>query len=119
MIRKFVIPFAFGLVLSAGAHVCMAQHETGTGGSSGAASGGGTTSSASSSRNTVRRTPPRRTPPARTTPARRGITAEQYLAQADELFKAKNYDEALDAYQHSVALKPNARAYYQIGWIYN
>src|SRR5207248_10854843 len=66
-------------------------------------------------RNPIRRTTPPRTPP----PVRRGITAEQYNAQGDEFFKAENYDDALEAYQKAVALKPIAGAYYHIGWIYN
>src|SRR5215831_20307672 len=121
MIRKFAGPIASGLVIFAASGVALAQHDTGSGGVTGAASGGGTTASSSSRGTAVRRTPPRRTTPARTNtpPPRRGITAEQYNAQGDELFKAQNYDDALEAYQRAVTLKPIAGAYYHIGWIYN
>ena len=66
----------------------------------------------------ARRPPPRRTTPPRTTttaPPRRGITAEQLVAMCDEAFKAKQYDDALEAYQKAVAMKPIMSAYYHIG----
>jgi tetratricopeptide (TPR) repeat protein len=37
----------------------------------------------------------------------------------DEAFNAKQYDDALEAYQKAVAMKPIASAYYHIGWIQN
>src|SRR5260370_469380 len=103
--------------LSLTAGVAMAQHDVGGGSTSGAATGGD-----SSRGNTVRRTTVRR--PTTTTrkptgPVRRGITAEQYNKQGDDLYESKQYDDALEAYQKAVALKPIASAYYHIGWIYN
>jgi tetratricopeptide (TPR) repeat protein len=118
MTNRLFTQFVFVAILFLSAGVAMAQHDMGGGGTtSGAATGGATSSSRTTT--TVKR-PPRRTPPARTTPPpRRGITAEQFNAQGDDLFKAKNYDDALEAYQRAVALKPLASAYYHIGWIYN
>src|ERR1051325_3459340 len=120
MINRLVKKFTVAIFILSAAGVAMAQHDMGGGGTtSGAATGGATSSSRST---TVKRPPPRRTPPPRTTtttPPRRGITAEQYNAQGDDLFKAKNYDDALEAYQRAVALKPIASAFYHIGWIYN
>src|SRR5207253_5131544 len=52
-------------------------------------------------------------------PVRRGTTAEQYVEQADEFYKNKQYDDALEAYSKAVELKPIAHAYYQVGWIYD
>src|SRR2546421_12907337 len=108
------LAFAGALFLTAG--VAMAQHDVG-GTTSGAATGGATSTRSSTPvrRNPIRRTTPPRTPP----PVRRGTTADQYNAQGDEFFKAENYDDALEAYQRAVALKPTAGAYYHIGWIYN
>src|SRR5712692_7532064 len=102
--------------LSLTAGVAMAQHDVGGGSTSGAATGGD-----SSRGNTVRRTTVRRPTTTRksTAPVRRGITAEQYNKQGDDLFEDKQYDDALEAYQRAVALKPIASAYYHIGWIYN
>src|ERR1041384_340028 len=95
----------------------MAQHDMGGGTTSGGATGGSTDSSRGTS---VRRTTRRTTPTRRTTaPVRRGVTAEQYNAQGDEFFQADKYDEALEAYQKAVSLKPIATAYYHIGWIQN
>src|SRR5947207_3455077 len=113
----FRVSIAGTLLFTAG--VAMAQHDMGGGGTtSGAATAGG-----SSSRSTapVRRAPVRRTTP-RTTPTgpvRRGTTAEQYNAFGDEAFKAEKYDDAMEAYQKAVAMKPIASAFYHIGWIHN
>jgi len=120
MTNRLFTQFVFVAILFLSAGVATAQHDMGGGGTtSGAATGGGASSSRSTT--TVKR-PPRKTPPPRTTtttPARRGITAEQYNAQGDDYFKAQNYDDALEAYQRAVALKPLAGSYYHIGWIYN
>ena len=111
------LALAGALSLTAG--VAMAQHDVGGGSTTGAATGG-----ESSSRSTTvkrpRTTPStvRKPPPARP-PVKRGITAEQYNQQGDELFEAKQYDDALELYLKAVQLKPIALAYYHIGWIYN
>src|SRR5262249_2187490 len=110
------LALAGALFFTAGA--VMAQHDMGGGGTT----SGSAVSTGSSSRSTttVRRPPPRRTTPrTTTTPVRRGITAEQYNALGDEAFKAQQYDDALEAYQKAVAMKPIASAYYHIGWIQN
>src|SRR5262249_1906512 len=117
MINRMFAQIAFAGIFFLSAGVAMAQHDLGGGTTSGAATGGGTTSQSRSS-TPVRRVPRRTTPTRTTTPARRGMTAEQYNAQGDEYFKAENYDDALEAYQHAVALKQLASAYYHIGWIY-
>src|SRR5580765_6584709 len=124
MIHKLAKNILLLLVLFLFAGVVMAQHDTGSGGTTGAATGGGSISSSSRGTTAAKRTPPRRTPPPRTTtrtlpPANRGMTAEQLNAKGDELFNAKNYDDALEFYQKAVALKPLAGAYYHLGWIYN
>ena len=107
---------AGALFLTAGA--AMAQHDVGGGSTSGAATGGGD----SGSRNAVKRTTTRRTPSTArrpSAPVRRGITAEQYNQQGNDLFEAKQYDDAFEAYTKAVELKPIASAYYHIGWIDN
>ena len=113
-----ILALAGALSLTAG--VALAQHEVGGGSASGAATGGG---GESSSRSTTvkRRTTPStvRRPATPKPPVKRGITAEQYNQQGDELFEAKQYDEALEVYLKAVQLKPMALAYYHIGWIYN
>src|SRR6266567_2425703 len=89
--------------------------------------GGGTTKDVATSESTsrgsggTRRTPARASAAARKprAPVRRGTTAEQYNQQGDSLFEAKQYDDALEAYEKAVQLKPIASAYYHIGWIYN
>jgi tetratricopeptide (TPR) repeat protein len=99
-----------GAILLTGG-VAVAQHDV----------GGGTTrdtttpDSSSRAKRTTTRTTVRRPRP----PVRRGITAEQYNKQGDEFFTAEEYDDALDAYNKAVQLKPIASAYYHIGWIYN
>jgi len=111
-----ILALAGALSLTAG--VAMAQHDVGGGSTKDAAVGGDTSGRGT----TVRRPRPastvRKPPPARP-PVRRGITAEQYNQQGDELFEAKNYDDALELYLKAVQLKPLALAYYHIGWIYN
>src|SRR5260370_39690743 len=92
---QFVLTGA--LLFTAGA--VMAQHDVGGGSTRDAASGAvaestrGTTSVKRSrtraSTSAVRR--PR-------APLRRGITAEQYNQQGDEVFKAEQYSDALEAY---------------------
>lgn len=95
--------------------VAVAQHEVGGGSTSGSAT------STDSGRGSVkiRRAPARAVAPRRTRPAVRALTAEQYDQQGDTLFEAEQYDDALEAYQKAVQLKPIASAYYHIGWIYN
>ena len=107
------LALAGALSLTAG--VVMAQHDVG-GGSTKDVATGGDSSSRSSKR--VRTTPStvRRPPRA---PARRATTAEQYNQQGDELFEAKEYDDALELYLKAVQLRPIASAFYHIGWIYN
>src|SRR5438445_8028670 len=114
LFRAFI---AAAISFSAG--IAAAQHDVSVG-------GGSTKDVAvgeSTSRGTVtRRAPARTSAPRRTrtsTPARRGTTAEQYNQQGDSLFEAKQYDDALEAYEKAVQLKPIAGAYYHIGWIYN
>ncbi len=110
------LALAGALSLTAG--VAMAQHDVGGGSVSGAATSGESSSRGATAvkrpratSGTVRR-PPR-------PPVKRGITAEQYNQQGDELFEAKQYDDALDLYLKAVQLKPIGLAYYHIGWIYN
>src|SRR6266481_7604758 len=111
------LALASALSLSAGA--VMAQHDVG-GGSTKDAATGGDSSSRSSSRATVKRTRSTTTAVRRPRPpVRRATTAEQYDQQGDELFEAKQYDDALELYLKAVQLKPIALAYYHIGWIYN
>src|SRR5256885_11271659 len=93
-----------------------AQHEVVT--------GGGTTRDAAVGESTSRPASTRRTPrvaPTRkpATAIRRGFTADQYNQQGDQLFDAKNYDDALEAYEKAVEIKPIASAHYHLGWIYN
>jgi tetratricopeptide (TPR) repeat protein len=91
--------------------VALAQHDVGGGTTRDAA----TTDSSSRTKRTPTRTGVRKPRP----PARRGITAEQYNKQGDEFFTAEEYDDALEAYNKAVQLKPIANAFYHIGWIYN
>jgi tetratricopeptide (TPR) repeat protein len=91
--------------------VAVAQHDVGGGTTRDAA----TPDSSSRAKRTTTRTVARRPRP----PARRGITAEQYNKQGDEFFTAEEYDDALEAYNKALQLKPIASAYYHIGWIYN
>src|SRR5262249_23901560 len=100
------------------ASTVMAQHDLGGGSASasGATGGGGTTRRSTTGRRKPRKPATVRKP---TAPRRKRVTPEQYKAQGDELFEAKNYDDALDAYTKAVGLKPIASAYYHIGWIYN
>lgn len=103
------------LFLTAG--VAVAQHDVGGGSTSGAAiSGESSRSNTVVKRPTVRKPTTVRKPSA---PVRKEITAEQYNQQGDQLFEAKQYDDALEAYTKAVELKPIALAYYHIGWIYN
>lgn len=120
MNRLISLPMALAAaIICLCAGVATAQHDAGAGGSKDVA-GGESTSRAPVTRRTPTRptsTPPRR---ARTpAPVRRGTTAEQYNQQGDSLFEGKQYDDALEAYQKAVQLKPIASAYYHIGWIYN
>ena len=114
-LSRFVL--ASALFWSGG--VAMAQHDVGGGTTGDAATGGGSSSRGSTG---VKRTPARAT---RSTarkpsaPVRRGITAEQYNQQGNDLFEAKQYDDAFEAFTKAVELKPIASAYYHIGWIYN
>src|SRR6266404_2401129 len=111
------LALAGALLLTAGA--VMAQHEVG-GGSTKDAATGGDSSSRSGSRATVKRTRSTTTAVRRPRPpVRRATTAEQYNQQGDELFEAKQYDDALELYLKAVQLRPLASAYYHIGWIYN
>jgi tetratricopeptide (TPR) repeat protein len=109
------LALAGALLLTAGA--AMAQHDVGGGSTTGAATEGESNSRASTAVKRARTTPStaRRPRP----PVKRGITAEQYNQQGDELFEAKQYDDALELYLKAVQLKPIALAYYHIGWIYN
>ena len=96
--------------------VAVAQHEVGGGSTSGSAT---STDSGRGGSVRIRRAPARAVAPRRTRPAVRTLTAEQYNQQGDTLFEAEQYDDALEAYQKAVQLKPIAPAYYHIGWIYN
>jgi len=101
------------------AQVALAQHDVGGGTTSGAATSSG---ESTTRRSTVVKRPARPTTSAvrrPRPPVRRGLTAEQINAQGDEFFKAEQYDEALEAYNKALQLKPIASAYYHIGWIYN
>ena len=91
--------------------VAVAQHDVGGGTTRDTA----TPDSSSRIKRTTTRTVVRKPRP----PVRRGITAEQYNKQGDEFFTAEEYDDALEAYNKAVQLKPIASAYYHIGWIYN
>src|SRR5713226_911745 len=97
------------IVLTCG--IAVAQHDVGGGTTKDVA----TPDSSSRTKRTTTRTAVRKPRP----PARRGITAEQYNKQGDEFFTAEQYDDALEAYNKAVQLKPIASAYYHIGWIYN
>src|SRR5258705_13511192 len=86
------LALAGAVSLTAGA--VMAQHDVG-GGSTKDAATGGDSSSRSSTRTIVKRpraatTAVRRPRP----PVRRATTAEQYNQQGDELFEAKQYEDA-------------------------
>src|SRR5713101_1099925 len=91
--------------------IALAQHDVGGGTTRDAA----TPDSSSRAKRTTTRTVVRKPRP----PVRRGITAEQYNKQGDEFFEAEQYDDALEAYNKAVQLKPIANAFYHIGWIYN
>src|SRR6266404_1435092 len=91
--------------------IAVAQHDVGGGTTRDVA----TPDSSSRTKRTTTRTVVRKP----RSPVRRGITAEQYNRQGDEFFTAEEYDDALEAYNKAVQLKPIASAYYQIGWIYN
>src|SRR6266446_5200158 len=91
--------------------IAVAQHDVGGGTTRDVA----TPDSSSRTKRTTTRTVVRRPRP----PVRRGITAEQYNKQGDEFFTAEEYDDALEAYNKAVQLKPIASAFYHIGWIYN
>jgi tetratricopeptide (TPR) repeat protein len=91
--------------------VAVAQHDVGGGTTRDVA----TPDSSSRTKRTTTRTVVRKPRP----PVRRGITAEQYNKQGDEFFTAEEYDDALEAYNKAVQLKPIASAFYHIGWIYN
>src|SRR5882724_8459869 len=112
--RFTMLMLALALLLTASA--AQAQHDMGGGSTTGGAATRGTSGGGTSSRSTTVRRAPRkplvRKPSA---PARRGVTAEQYNAQGDSLFEAKNYDDALYACLKAVAIKPIAGAYYHIG----
>jgi tetratricopeptide (TPR) repeat protein len=97
------------IVLTCG--LAVAQHDVGGGATKDVATGDST----SRTKRTTTRTAVRKPRP----PVRRGITAEQYNKQGDEFFEAEQYDDALEAYNKAVQLKPIASAYYHIGWIYN
>ncbi|MDX6529373.1 MAG: hypothetical protein QOH41_1663 [Blastocatellia bacterium] len=111
------LALAGALLFSAG--VALAQHDVG-GGSTRDAATGGESSSRGGTRAPVKRT---RTAPTTVRrprpPVRRETTAEQYNQQGDELYDAKQYDDALELYLKAVQLKPSAHAYFRIGWIYN
>src|SRR6266852_4976365 len=97
------------IVLTCG--IAGAQHDVGGGTTRDVA----TPDSSSRTKRTTTRTVVRKPRP----PVRRGITAEQYNKQGDEFFTAEEYDDALEAYNKAVQLKPIASAFYHIGWIYN
>ncbi len=91
--------------------IAVAQHDVGGGTTRDVA----TPDSSSRTKRTTTRTVVRKP----RSPVRRGITAEQYNKQGDEFFTAEEYDDALEAYNKAVQLKPIASAFYHIGWIYN
>jgi len=111
IIFRFLLRFSIAGVMFLTCGIAVAQHD----------GGGGTTrdvatpDSSSRTKRTTTRPVVRKPRP----PARRGITAEQYNKQGDEFFTAEEYDDALEAYNKAVKLKPIASAYYHIGWIYN
>src|SRR5712691_8779409 len=87
------LALAGALFLTGGA--AMAQHDVGGGSTSGAAvSGESSRSNTPVKRTTVRKPTTIRKP----APVRRGTTAEQYNQQGDQLFEAKQYDDALEAF---------------------
>src|SRR5437660_3752908 len=111
---------AVAVAVSLTSGIAVAQHDVGSGG--GATKDVATSESTGRSSAGARRSPVRapataRRPPR--TPVRRGTTAEQYNQQGNGFFDAKQYDDALEAYEKAVQLKPIAAAYYHIGWIYN
>src|SRR5687768_18546445 len=73
--------------------VAVAQHEVGGGSTSGSAT---STDSGRGGSVRIRRAPARAVAPRRTRPAVRAVTAEQYDQQGDTLFKAEQYDDALE-----------------------
>src|SRR2546425_7206946 len=91
--------------------IAIAQHDVGGGTTRDVA----TPDSSSRTKRTTTRTVVRKP----RSPVRRGITAEQYNKQGDEFFTAEEYDDALEAYNKAVQLKPIASAFYHIGWIHN
>src|SRR5712692_3964415 len=111
IIFRFLLRFSIAGAMFLTCGIAVAQHD----------GGGGTTrdvatpDSSSRTKRTTTRPVVRKPRP----PARRGITAEQYNKQGDEFFTAEEYDDALEAYNKAVKLKPIASAYYHIGWIYN
>src|SRR4029078_5267944 len=53
-------------------------------------------------------------------PVSKGPDASTYVAQGDQFYNAKNYDDALEAYQKAVQINPSLpNAQYRIGWIKN
>jgi len=118
IIFRHLSHLALAGALSLTAGVVVAQHDVGGGSTKDAATGGD--SSTRGSRAAVKRTRATTTAVRRPRPpVRRATTAEQYNQQGDELFEAKQYDDALDLYLKAVQLRPIASAYYHIGWIYN
>src|SRR6266403_3171291 len=118
IIFRHLSHLALAGALSLTAGVVVAQHDVGGGSTKDAATGGD--SSTRGSRAPVKRTRATTTAVRRPRPpVRRATTAEQYNQQGDELFEAKQYDDALDLYLKAVQLRPMALAYYHIGWIYN
>ncbi len=119
LILRSLFRLALASVLFLTAQAALAQHDVGGGSTKDTAAPSGESTGRRST--TVKRTNRPTTSAVRRPrpPVRRGVTAEQLNAQGDELFKAEQYDDALEAYNKALQLKPIASAYYHIGWIYN
>src|SRR5262245_2828963 len=86
------LALAGAIFLTAG--IVAAQHDVGSGATKDVASGSTSRGGTANKRTSTRSTTVRRPRP----PVRRGVTAEQYNAQGDEFFAAKEYDDAFEAY---------------------
>ncbi len=117
-----IICIVFMLVLFFPSGAALAQHEP-SGGSIKDVAGGPVSTPVKEGRAPVKEPPRRSTPPVRrrpVAPKSKGMDADDYYEEGNKFLNAKQYSEAIEAYNNAIKLNPRfAEAFYGIGWIHN